>query len=81
MDTPNPATFGAGNDEDTLEVQVGIATSDTVALEPKYNGQLRLDGQIRYGWIQPSMVDDGAFTIINRVSHTDTVEIVEQTPP
>jgi hypothetical protein len=80
METPNPASYGNGND-DTLDIHVGISTSDTAALEPRYDGRLRLDGQIRYGGIQPSMVDAGDITITNRVSHTDTVEIAEQAPP
>jgi hypothetical protein len=48
MDTPNPASYGAGND-DTLDIQVGISTSDTAALEPRYDGRLRLDGRINMG--------------------------------
>ena len=64
-----------------MDIQVGISTSDTAALEPRYDGHLRLDGQIRYGGIQPSMVDDADIKITNRVSHTDTVEIAEQSPP
>jgi hypothetical protein len=81
MDTPNPASYGDGNQEDTLAIQVGISTSDTAALEPRYDGQLRLDGQVSYGGIQPSVIDAIDITITNRVSHTETVEIAEQSPP
>jgi hypothetical protein len=80
MDTPNPASYGDGND-DALDIQVGIPISDTAALEPHYDGRLRCDGQITYGGIQPSMVDDVDLAITNRVSHTDTAEIAEQSPP
>ncbi|MDR2792681.1 MAG: hypothetical protein LBB61_03310 [Treponema sp.] len=81
MDTPNPASYGDGNNDDILSINAGVSIGDTAALEPRYNGQLRMNGQMTYGGIQPSMVDDTDLKITERVSHTDTVEITEQAPP
>jgi hypothetical protein len=81
MDTPNPATYNGSGNDDELSVHMSIHVQDTAALEPRYDGRVRLDGQVTYGGIQSSIIDNSDLKITNRVSHRETIEITDHSPP
>jgi hypothetical protein len=76
---PNPATYGSGQDDDTLSMRLKTVSGDQAELYLAFDGRLSYNGAVTYGGTQPDMVDDSQIAITHHVSLTDTVESSDAT--
>jgi hypothetical protein len=78
-DIPNPATYGSGNNDDTLAMQIETTVADRTELYPTFDGRLSYGGVVMYGGSQPNMVDAVNLNITQRVALADEGTIADKT--